>query len=58
MGTKEGAREENLLNAIRARNLEAKPYGGICPPTSEQICASPICPRRPPLGYVPPQTMP
>lgn len=54
MGTKDGAAVQNLLNAIATSKSVTPAYGCICPPTSEQTCASPICPRRPPPGYVAP----
>jgi hypothetical protein len=50
MGTKEGAQEENLLNAIRAAGADAKPHGCICPPGAESTCRGWGCPRNPPLG--------
>lgn len=27
------------------------PVGCICPPTSEQTCGNPVCPRRHPFGH-------
>jgi hypothetical protein len=32
----------------------APPMGCICPPTAEQTCGNPVCPRKPPPGYVAP----
>ena len=40
----------------RARGLTwnpGPPTGCICPPTSEQTCQSPVCPRRNSFGYRP-----
>lgn len=49
MGTRDGAREENLLNAIRAGGKQAQPHGCVCPPGSEATCRGPLCPRNPPM---------
>lgn len=48
MGTREGAREENLLNAIHAAGEKAKPHGCICPVGAEATCQGLACPRLPP----------
>ncbi len=40
------------LYAIEA-TLNERRHGCVCPPTSEQTCASPMCPRKAPPRYVP-----
>lgn len=35
----------------RGSMIMQTPQGCICPPTSEQTCQSPTCPRKNPLGY-------
>ncbi|HRP26381.1 hypothetical protein [Thauera sp.] len=32
---------------LRIARILATPMGCICPPTAEQTCMSPLCPRRP-----------
>ena len=45
----DSAKEENLLNAVRAAGKSAKPHGCICPPGSEATCRGMACPRNPPM---------
>lgn len=35
------------------QSYKPPPRGCICPPTAEQTCQSPTCPRKNPLGVVP-----
>ena len=53
--TAEVGRRLDALELLAAS--KAKPHGCICPPTSEQTCGSPMCPRRAPPGYVWPGTL-
>lgn len=51
MRTKDGAREENLLNAMRsAAATPPTPHGCVCPPGAEATCRGWSCPRNPPMG--------
>lgn len=34
------------LDVLEAAAVGAKPRGCVCPPTSEQTCQGPLCPRK------------
>lgn len=64
-GTTAGCSDQTCIN-YRNPMMFSVPIGGtpyqppqmgcICPPTSEQTCEGPLCPRKPPRGYVAAQT--
>jgi hypothetical protein len=46
-----GVRLEPIIEKAGDNFLrQINPHGCICPPTSEQTCMSPLCPRRPIRG--------